>query len=71
MLKNFGYNSDLAENRITGWLTPYEIALYIMRQRVFLSLVFNGVYDLRYNHMLYIEIILFLEDFTINNIELS
>lgn len=31
----------------------------------------NGASDLLCNHMLYIEIILFPEDFKINNIELS
>lgn len=33
--------------------------------------MFNGAYDLLCNHMLYIEIILFPEDFKINNMELS
>lgn len=40
-------------------------------QRIFLSFMFNGACDFLCNHMLYIEIILFLEDFKINNIELS
>lgn len=33
--------------------------------------MFNGACDFLCNHMLYTEIILFLEDFKINNIELS